>query len=219
MGHLSRRLSGYSAILAAALLMFAPSSQAPNLNISFVGSVFNCSDTSLNRSLNINFSTTGQTSGNNTLIAVDLGVGLGNLNFPVSTAEIQALSQAVSESGGVVEMPMNTQPVGPPGYDIQGVLKLSLADVESTFADNAPGDLATTTESVNTFVRTSLPAISNHISPVFRPGSSFVSASNNTYGISGMAAGDGDRPPIGAWASYSFTDSRNDFSASERWQF
>ena len=131
----------------------------------------------------------------------------------ISTAEIQALAQAAAESGGILEVPINQQPFGPSGCDIQGVLKLSII-ASSNDEQNAAGNLATTTESVNNFVRTTLPAITNHIGAVFRHAPNGISSAGNAYSISGMAAGDGARPPIGAWASYSFTDASNDFTTT-----
>jgi hypothetical protein len=72
----------------------------------------------------------------------------------------------------------------------------------------------TTNAAINSFVQTSLPAISNRIGAVFRGTANGLFSANNVYSINGMAAGDGERPPFGAWAGYSFTDSRNDFSST-----
>ena len=72
----------------------------------------------------------------------------------------------------------------------------------------------TTNAAITSFVQTTLPAISNRIGAVFRGTANGLLSSSNVYSINGMAAGDGERPPIGAWAGYSFTDSSNDFSST-----
>ena len=98
--HSLRQLSSQAVLLALVGLVFAAPSQAQtdSLNISFIGSVFNCPapNATLNQSFNLSFSASGLTSGNNTIVSVNLGSGLGNFNVEVSTAQIQALAQAAS---------------------------------------------------------------------------------------------------------------------------
>ena len=211
MSYSLRQLTGHAALVA--LLMFAAPSQAQTLDISFVGSVFNCiaPNAGLNQSVNLNFTASGQTSGSDTIITVNLGSSLGSFTENVPTAQIEELAQALAASGGSIQVNIGPIPIGPPPCDLQGTLTISLA---ATFEQNAPGNLATTTAAINSFVRTTLPAITNRINSAFRKSASFFSSDNNVYTVSGMSAGDGDRPPIGAWAGYSFTDSSNDFTTT-----
>ncbi|MFT5447757.1 MAG: hypothetical protein ACI9DC_002934 [Gammaproteobacteria bacterium] len=209
------RWAGQAVVVALAMLFFsAPSAaQTPALIFSFVGSVFNCSDSSQNQAINVNFSTSGTASGLDTLITV--AVGSESFDVPVATESIDAIIEGVSEIGGSLDVPFGPYPLGPVGCDVQGTLTLSVESSSGTqISSNSPGNLATTNAAITSFVQTTLPAISNRISAVFRGTANGLFSGNNVYSINGMAAGDGERPPIGAWAGYSFTDSRNTFSST-----
>ena len=191
-----------AAVVAMALMSCTAASQATVLNVSWVGSVTNCSDASLNETINITFSSSGVVSGTYTIFHLSLGNNLGGFDVPILTADIDAVS-----AGALPPVTFGPSPLGAPGCLLEGTLTVSV-EGGSGVGPDAPGNVATTQATVNSFVQTTLPAISNRIVAVFRGQAGGVSTAGNVYTISGMAAGDGDRPPIGAWAGYSFTDSR-----------
>jgi len=200
---------GPGAALVAALLLPAPASAQSALSVSVSGDVLGCVDTSLNGPVDLSFTLTASPSGNYTIINVDFGGSLGSFETMVPNSDIEALSSALASAGGSIEISLN-EPLGPTGCSFVGTLSITLAGGNQV-GPNAPGNIATTRAVIEAFARTSLPAVSNRIRSVFRGFTSGLQASGNTYTISGMAAGSGERTPIGAWAGYSYTDTENDF--------
>jgi len=185
------------------------------LDISFVGRAFMCDDSTLNGPINISFSATGESSGGTTIISVNLGGDLGSFEVEIPKEQTDAIIAAVSASGGKLEQEIPQQHVGPSGAGcyIEGTLILSV-EGSGQVGPNAPGNVVTSTAGLSNFLRTELPAISNRVGAAFRGAVTGFALSGNVYSVSGMAAGEGDRPPIGAWAGYSYTDSKNDFSST-----
>lgn len=198
------------AALLLALLVPAPvPAQTSSLSVSVSGDVLGCSDPSLNGPVDFSFTLSASTSGNYTTVRVDFGGSLGSFEVMVPSSDIQALSSALASAGGSIEISLN-ELLGPPGCSFLGTLSITLAGGDQV-GPNAPGNLATTGAVIEAFARTSLPAISNRIRSVFRGFTSGLQTAGNTYTVSGMAAGSGERAPIGAWAGYSYTDTENDF--------
>jgi hypothetical protein len=80
---------------------------------------------------------------------------------------------------------------------------------------NAPSNVVTTKSEINSFVRGQPVANSNRIRSVLRGGGNRgAQASNSSLTLSGMSAGEGSSAPVGAWLSYSYADTENDFAST-----
>lgn len=207
---LFHRWTGQASVVALALLAFAAPSAAQTLSISLDGSVTGCSDQGANGSFNVTSS--GSVSDVDNFFTVN--VSGQTFSFALPTAELDSLVQSLSAAGGSQVITFENPP-DESGCVVSGSLTISVdGSSGGAIGANTPSNVVTTTAGVTSFVQTTLPAISNRISAAFRGAANGLSADNNVYSINGMAAGDGERKPIGAWAGYSFTDSSNNFSST-----
>lgn len=206
------RITMLGAIAIAAVSVAAPARAQTAFELAFDGSVFNCSDSALNGPVSFNFSGSGQTSGANTIFVVDFGGDLGSISIPVPTESVQAIVDAVSAAGGSLTVDIGPEPLGPPGCDVQGHLTISVeGGSPGTLSASAPGSAATVLSTLVTGTRSDLAGIGSRIKSVFSGRGTGVLTSSNGLLVTGMAAGNGDALGFGAWAGYSYTDTRNDF--------
>jgi len=197
--------------LAAPLLVLAPQVQAQTLSIVFDANVFGCSDTALNGPQTFTFTSTGQTSGADTLIAVDLG-SAGTFTVPIPTSTIQALESSVGQSFSVPFSDFDPTS----GCSTEGTLTISVSGTGGGPLDPAleAGNEITTPTELDAFVRGQPLANSSRIRSVLRGAGSGAQAMNNGFTVNGMAAGNGPAAGYGAWFGYSYTDSKNDFATT-----
>ena len=195
-----------SMVAAAALLLLAVPSSAQTITVSLSGSLSSCPESGP-----VNASFTLSAGGGS--VQVTLGGGslaLDDIFSDLDQSSFSEAVQALSQAGGSLSFSVSGEAVGPPSLCLfSGTVTFSLQG-RSISAD-APGNTATTASVIDGFVRSALPAISNRIRALFSGNGTGLLTSHNGLTVQGMAAGDGNRAPIGAWAGYSFTDTKNDF--------
>lgn len=197
--------------LAAPLLILAPHVHAQTLTITFDANVFGCTDPTLNGTQSFSFTSTGQTSGADTLILVDLG-SAGTFTVPVPTSSIDALAASVGQS---ISIPFSdSDPTS--GCVTEGTLIISVSGAGGPLLDPAleAGNEVTTPTELDAFVRGPALANSNRIRSALRGAGTGVQAMNGGFTVNGMAAGNGASPRYGAWFGYSYTDAKSDFAST-----
>lgn len=187
----------------AALLLGAAPAAAQTLTVSISGTLSGCENGEDNGSFESSFTFTAGSGS----VRVNFGGDLGSI--PIDVASFDALIAAIADAGGSLVIPITGADLGSSSACIfDGTISYVLEG--RAVGPDAPGNLTTTTAVIDTFVRSSLPAISNRIRALFSGKGTGVLASANGLTLSGLAAGDGG-VPFGAWAGYSYTDSENDF--------
>lgn len=202
--------------LAVSAACFAlPATAQTGFELSFDGSVFNCMDTGQNGPVSFTVSASGQASGTDTVFVLDFGGSFNPISVPIPTDSLQAIVDAVSSAGGSLTVDIGPEPLGPPGCDVQGHLKITVTGGSpGTLSASAPGSVATTLSTLVTGTRSDLAGIGSRIKGVFSGRGTGVLTSSNALMVTGMAAGNGEAPGFGAWAGYSYTDTRNDFATT-----
>lgn len=203
-----RRWTSFTAIFVAlSLLLFAGPSAAQTLTFTLSGEATNCEFSQDEGPVEVSFTV----SRGDGVAEVNLGGNLGSI--PVDAGSFDEIIDAVAQSGGSFTISIVDESLGDPSFCLfNGTITFSLSG--GGIGPNSPGNLATTQTLLDNFVRQALPAVSSRIRTLFSGAGNGMLASANGVTVSGMAAGNGDRPPIGVWAGYSYTDSKNDFAST-----
>ncbi len=215
------RLGGARPWVAAALVVVAlllatftrgAQAQAQTLKISFDGDLTSCSgDPSLDGPVSVTFTATPSTSGSDTIIEVAFGADAA-LSVAVPTADIEAIAQAVASAGGTIEVSLEPTSLGAPTNCVaSGTLKISVSTSGGQISGDAPASSVLTFAQVQTFANRFFGKIQSQIKSTFGGKGSSFGADASGFNARGMAAGSGNRPPIGVWMGYSYTDTENDF--------